>query len=137
MGRCRWWALELWSLLGLTSEFFKGFWKLHYLGHCVTVFGSARFPQGHRYYELARQVGQELAAAGFTTMTGGGPGIMEAANRGAKEAGGLSVGLWLTRHCEARPTGPGSRSVEAARSRPLPPVLCRTPGASATRGECW
>ncbi len=92
MGRYRWWALELWSLLGLTSEFFKGFWKLHYLGPCVTVFGSARFPQGHRYYELARQVGQELAAAGFTTMTGGGPGIMEAANRGAKEAGGLSVG---------------------------------------------
>ena len=58
----------------------------------MTVFGSARFPEHHPYYQLARQVGRELADAGFTVMTGGGPGIMEAANRGAQEAGGFSIG---------------------------------------------
>ena len=57
----------------------------------VTVFGSARFSEGHRYYELAREIGRELAQAGFSVMTGGGPGIMEAANRGAKEAGARFV----------------------------------------------
>jgi uncharacterized protein (TIGR00730 family) len=61
------------------------------VGPCVTVFGSARFPADHRYYELARRLGANLARVGFTVMTGGGPGIMEAANRGAKEAGGRSV----------------------------------------------
>jgi uncharacterized protein (TIGR00730 family) len=60
---------------------------------CVTVFGSARFAPGHTYYELARQVGAELARAGFAVMTGGGPGVMEAANLGAREAGGLSIGV--------------------------------------------
>jgi uncharacterized protein (TIGR00730 family) len=59
---------------------------------CVTVFGSARFSSHNRYYEMARQVGRELARAGFGVMTGGGPGVMEAANCGAKEAGGLSIG---------------------------------------------
>jgi uncharacterized protein (TIGR00730 family) len=78
--------------LRIFSEFMRGFRKLHFLGPCVTVFGSARFEEGSRYYELAREVGAELAHAGFTVMTGGGPGIMEAANRGAQEAGGLSVG---------------------------------------------
>ena len=73
-------------------EFIRGFRALHFLGPCVTVFGSARFPEGHPYYELARQVGRALANAGFTVMTGGGPGIMEAANRGAREAGGRSIG---------------------------------------------
>jgi uncharacterized protein (TIGR00730 family) len=62
------------------------------VGPCVTVFGSARFPDGHPYYALARELGARLAAAGFTVMTGGGPGIMEAANRGAKDVGGRSVG---------------------------------------------
>ena len=59
---------------------------------CVTVFGSARFSEEHAYYKLARELGRKLAEAGYTIMTGGGPGIMEAANRGAKEAGGLSIG---------------------------------------------
>lgn len=73
-------------------ECMKGFRALHFVGPCVTVFGSARFPEDHRYYQLGREVGHELAQLGFTVMTGGGPGIMEAANRGAKECGGRSVG---------------------------------------------
>jgi len=65
---------------------------LHFVGPCVTVFGSARFPAGHRYYELARELGRAVARQGYTVLTGGGPGIMEAANRGAREAGGCSIG---------------------------------------------
>ena len=77
----------------ITAEFERGFKRLGKLGPAVTVFGSARFRPGHAYYELAREVGKELALAGFTTITGGGPGAMEAANRGAHEAGGPSYGL--------------------------------------------
>jgi len=77
----------------INQEFERGFKALHQLGPAVTVFGSARFKENHRYYQLARAVGGELARAGFATLTGGGPGIMEAANRGAKEAGGASCGL--------------------------------------------
>jgi len=80
-------------LARIQEEFERGFRALGRLGPAVTVFGSARFKPGHRYYELAREVGRELARAGFVTITGGGPGIMEAANRGAREAGGPSVGL--------------------------------------------
>ncbi|MEX0785861.1 MAG: TIGR00730 family Rossman fold protein [Dehalococcoidia bacterium] len=83
---------ELRRAIGIFFEFIMGFRKLHFVGPCVTVFGSARFPEGHPYYELGRAAGSELARAGFTVMTGAGPGIMEAANRGAKEAGGRSVG---------------------------------------------
>jgi uncharacterized protein (TIGR00730 family) len=83
---------ELKSLLTILAEFVRGFRVLHFVGPCVTVFGSARFPEDHPYYALARTVGQRLAKLGFTVMTGGGPGIMEAANRGAREAGGFSVG---------------------------------------------
>ena len=83
---------ELKSLLTILAEFVRGFRALHFVGPCVTVFGSARFSEDHPYYTLARTVGQRLAKLGFTVMTGGGPGIMEAANRGAKEAGGFSVG---------------------------------------------
>src|SRR5512141_262746 len=83
---------ELKSLLTIVAEFLRGFRALHLVGPCVTVFGSARFKEDHPYYALARTVGQRLAKVGFTVMTGGGPGIMEAANRGAKEAGGFSVG---------------------------------------------
>ncbi len=66
--------------------------KLHFIGPCITVFGSARFKEGNRYYDVAREFGKRIADTGFTTITGGGPGIMEAANRGAFENGGYSVG---------------------------------------------
>jgi uncharacterized protein (TIGR00730 family) len=83
---------ELWSALRIFRELIRGFRALHFVGPCVTVFGSARFGEEHPAYELGRQVGRALARAGFTVMTGGGPGLMEAANRGAKEVGGVSVG---------------------------------------------
>jgi uncharacterized protein (TIGR00730 family) len=83
---------ELRFTLKILWEFIKGFRALHFVGPCVTVFGSARFKEDHPYYEQARAVGQALTGLGFTVMTGGGPGIMEAANRGAKEADGISVG---------------------------------------------
>ena len=83
---------EFVRILRIMWEFIQGFRKLHFVGPCVTVFGSARFEEGNRYYELARQVGRTTARMGFTVMTGGGPGIMEAANRGAKEVGGKSIG---------------------------------------------
>lgn len=73
-------------------EFIKGFRALHFVGPCVTVFGSARFKEDHPYYKQARELSAEIAKLGFTIMTGGGPGIMEAANRGAKDVGGKSVG---------------------------------------------
>jgi uncharacterized protein (TIGR00730 family) len=73
-------------------QFIKGFRALHFIGPCITVFGSARFKKDHIYYEKAREFGKRIAEIGFTTMTGGGPGIMEAANRGAYENGGMSVG---------------------------------------------
>jgi uncharacterized protein (TIGR00730 family) len=74
-------------------EFIRGFRILHFVGPCITVFGSARFKEDHPLYQMARDVGSRLSDMGFTVMTGGGPGIMEAANRGAKEAGGTSIGL--------------------------------------------
>jgi uncharacterized protein (TIGR00730 family) len=85
-------GFELTRALGIFFEIMRGFRALHFLPPCVTVFGSARFTEDQAHYVVAREIGQRLAQAGFTVMTGGGPGIMEAANRGAKEAGGLSVG---------------------------------------------
>ncbi len=73
-------------------EFIKGFRALHFVGPCVTIFGSARFKEDHEYYKLTRELAAEIARLGFTIITGGGPGIMEAANRGAKDVGGRSVG---------------------------------------------
>ncbi|GAB1429765.1 hypothetical protein MASR2M18_05970 [Ignavibacteria bacterium] len=84
-------------------EFIRGFRALHFVGPCVTVFGSARFAEGHQYYELARKVGKALTKLGFAVMTGGGPGIMEAANRGAFEANGNSVGANITLPFEQKP----------------------------------
>lgn len=73
-------------------DFIKGFRTLHFVGPCVTIFGSARFKEDHPYYKKTEEVAGEIAKLGFTIMTGGGPGIMEAANKGAKEVGGRSVG---------------------------------------------
>jgi uncharacterized protein (TIGR00730 family) len=94
---------ELWMLGRILREFLRGFRVLHFVGPCVTVFGSARFAEDHPYYRLAREVGSRLSKIGFTVMTGGGPGIMEAANRGAKEAGGHSIGCNITLPLEQEP----------------------------------
>ncbi len=84
-------------------QFIKGFRTLHFVGPCITVFGSARFKEGDKYYEAAREFGKRIAALGFTTITGGGPGIMEAANRGAFENGGVSVGCNIKLPFEQKP----------------------------------
>jgi len=96
---------EFTRLLRIFSEFIKGFRALHFVGPCVTVFGSARVEEDHRYYQMSREVGQKLGRLGLTTMTGGGPGIMEAANRGAKDVGGVSIGcnIELPREQEPNP----------------------------------
>lgn len=73
-------------------ELIKGFRALHFIGPCITVFGSARFKEGDPYYQHAYEIGKRIGQSGITVMTGGGPGIMEAANRGAYENGGISVG---------------------------------------------
>jgi uncharacterized protein (TIGR00730 family) len=84
-------------------EFIKGFRALHFVGPCVTIFGSARFKQNHEFYKQARALAAEIAQLGFTIMTGGGPGIMEAANRGAKDVGGRSVGCNIVLPVEQNP----------------------------------
>jgi uncharacterized protein (TIGR00730 family) len=94
---------ELVRAIRIFREIIRGFRKLHFVGPCVTVFGSARFPESHAYYAHARDVGYELARSGFTVMTGGGPGIMEAANRGAKDAKGRSVGCNIVLPKEQEP----------------------------------
>lgn len=81
-----------WRALRILGEFVDGFDALARVGHCVSVFGSARVAEGDPYYAAAQEVGRRLAEAGFGVITGGGPGIMEAANRGAFEAGGMSIG---------------------------------------------
>ena len=78
--------------INVLFDFIRGFRTLHFVGPCVTVFGSARFKEDHPYYKQAQELSARIASMGFTIMTGGGPGIMEAANRGAKEVGGRSVG---------------------------------------------
>src|SRR5438045_1914996 len=85
-------TIELVTLFRITRDFVRGFRLLHFVGPCVTAFGSARTKEDSPYYQLARKMGGAITRLGFTVMTGGGPGIMEAANRGAKEAGGRSVG---------------------------------------------
>jgi len=75
---------ELKSVMDIMLEFIYGFGKLHFVAACMTVFGSARFGKKDFYYQQAYEMGNRIASAGFTTMTGGGPGIMEVANRGAK-----------------------------------------------------
>ncbi len=82
-----------WRIFRIMSEFVEGFEFLARIHQSVTIFGSARLPASHPYYHLARTVGQRLAGHGFTVVTGGGPGIMQAANQGAYDAGGESIGL--------------------------------------------
>jgi uncharacterized protein (TIGR00730 family) len=96
-------ASELWWAVRVFAEFIRGFRTLHFVGPCVTVFGSARYHDAHPYYALAREAGAAMANLGFTVMTGGGPGLMEAANRGAKEAGGRSIGCNITLPREQAP----------------------------------
>ncbi|MBC8046576.1 MAG: TIGR00730 family Rossman fold protein [Fimbriimonadaceae bacterium] len=88
--RTRW--KELLFSFEIFKEFIKGHRALHFVGPCITVFGSARFGEDHNYYKAAYEISKKISALGFTIMTGGGPGIMEAANKGAFENGGISVG---------------------------------------------
>lgn len=94
---------ELYFTFKVVIEFVKGFRKLHFVGPCISIFGSARFKEDHEYYKLAREMGARVAAMGFTVMTGGGPGIMEAANRGAKDVKGRSVGCNIELPFEQNP----------------------------------
>ncbi|HEX4962425.1 MAG TPA: TIGR00730 family Rossman fold protein [Thermoanaerobaculia bacterium] len=94
---------ELRRLWRIGLDFIRGFRGLHFVGPCVTVFGSARFQQDHRYYEMAREMGRRLGRAGFTVLTGGGPGIMEAANRGARDVGARSIGCNIVLPKEQKP----------------------------------
>jgi uncharacterized protein (TIGR00730 family) len=94
---------ELLRAFRIFLELVHGFRGLHFVGPCVTVFGSARTPETHPHYVLTRDLGARLAKAKFTVMTGGGPGIMEAANRGAKDAGGFSVGCNIKLPKEQKP----------------------------------
>jgi hypothetical protein len=94
---------ELIRAFRIFRELIRGFRALHFVGPCVTVFGSARFVESHPSYALTREVGSLLAKARFTVMTGGGPGLMEAANRGAKEAGGASIGCNIELPKEQQP----------------------------------
>lgn len=90
-------ALKVWI------EFIRGFRALHFVGPCVTFFGSARFDENHLYYKMTRSLASQIARLGFTIMTGGGPGLMEAANRGAKDVRGRSVGCNIRLPIEQRP----------------------------------
>ncbi|MFL6055794.1 MAG: TIGR00730 family Rossman fold protein [Actinoallomurus sp.] len=94
-GPSDWLHTDPWRVLRIQAEFVEGFGLLAELPRAVSVFGSARTKPGSEEYELAEQIGALLAEAGYAVITGGGPGIMEAANRGADEAGGVSVGLGI------------------------------------------
>src|SRR5690606_5346455 len=98
-------GFELRHAFRVFTEYMRALRALHSLGPAVTVFGSARIPEGDPTYEITRTIGAQLARAGFAVMTGGGPGLMEAANRGAQEAGGTSVGcnIILPHEQEANP----------------------------------
>jgi uncharacterized protein (TIGR00730 family) len=97
-----WWRADPWRVMRIQAEFVEGFGALAELGPAISVFGSARTPPAHPNYTLAREVGERLAGAGYAVITGGGPGVMEAANRGACEAGGISVGLGIELPFEQR-----------------------------------
>ncbi len=96
-------ARDFWLVIRALGDFIRGFRVLHFVGPCVTVFGSARYPEDHPHYGLGRVTGRALARLGFTVMTGGGPGVMEAVNRGAKDGGGRSVGCNIELPFEQEP----------------------------------
>jgi uncharacterized protein (TIGR00730 family) len=96
-------GFELGRAFRIFRELIHGFRALHFVGPCITVFGSARFREDHRYYALTRDLGARIARARFTVMTGGGPGLMEAANRGAKDARGVSIGCNIVLPQEQKP----------------------------------
>lgn len=86
-------AHSSWQIFKIMAEFVDGFERLNKIGPCISIFGSARTRPGNKYYELAAEIAAKLAQEGFGIITGGGPGAMEAANKGAQQAGGMSVGL--------------------------------------------
>jgi uncharacterized protein (TIGR00730 family) len=94
---------DLWRMFHFMAEFTEGFEELASVGPAVSIFGSARTPLDHRYYKLATETASEVAKAGFAVITGGGGGIMEAANKGASEAGGSSIGLNIELPMEQKP----------------------------------
>jgi len=94
-GPSDWVHADPWRVLRIQSEFVEGFGMLAELGPAISMFGSARTPRGHPEYQVAEQIGRMLAVTGYAVITGGGPGTMEAANKGASEAGGVSVGLGI------------------------------------------
>ncbi|MCW2764642.1 MAG: hypothetical protein JWO11_601 [Nocardioides sp.] len=100
-GQSDWVHTDPWRVLRIQAEFVEGFGALAELGPAIAVFGSARTPADHPMYAVAELLGRKLAAAGFAAMTGGGPGTMEAVNKGASEAGGISVGLGIELPWEA------------------------------------
>lgn len=94
-GPSDWVHTDPWRVFRIQAEFVEGFGSLSNLPRAVSVFGSARTPRDHPQYEAAREIGAKLVESGYAVITGGGPGIMEAANRGAKDADGMSVGLGI------------------------------------------
>ncbi|GAA4944334.1 TIGR00730 family Rossman fold protein [Streptomonospora halophila] len=94
-GPADWVHTDPWRVLRIQSEFVEGFGLLSEVGHAVSVFGSARTKPGTSYYDLGQEIGTKLASSGYAVITGGGPGVMEAANRGAQDAGGTSIGLGI------------------------------------------
>src|SRR5699024_2780650 len=87
---------DSWSIFKIMGEFIEGYDKLFKVGPCVTMFGSARFGEDNNYYNMVMETSKKITQQGFGVITGGGPGIMEAANKGARESGGKSVGLGIT-----------------------------------------
>jgi len=102
---------ELGTIIRAGRDFLRGYRALHFVGPCVTIFGSARFKEDHPSYAQARALGAAVARLGFTVMTGGGPGVMEAANRGARDVGGPSVGCNIELPFEQQPNPYLDRSV--------------------------